>query len=126
VSYLLDAHWVTSFLNGRSDATQLITRISNEGLALSVVSYGEIYEGLDAQVERVRQFETFLATVDIVEVNVDIARRYAVSRAYLRTRGLLIPENDPWIAATALTYNFTLVSRDRHFSRIPGLNLYLN
>ncbi len=31
---------------------------------------------------------------------------------------------DLWIAATALVYGLTLVSRDQHFSRIPDLQVY--
>jgi predicted nucleic acid-binding protein len=32
-------------------------------------------------------------------------------------------ENDLWIAATAKFHGLPLVSRDRHFSRIPGLEV---
>jgi len=32
-------------------------------------------------------------------------------------------ENDLWIAATALRFAFPLVTRDRTFSRVPGLRV---
>jgi len=32
-----------------------------------------------------------------------------------------IPQNDIWIAATALEHNLPLVTRDAHFSRVPDL-----
>jgi predicted nucleic acid-binding protein len=35
--------------------------------------------------------------------------------------GLVLNENDLWIAATALALGATLVSRDTDFSRIDGL-----
>ena len=52
-------------------------------------------------------------------------RRFARLRGELRQRGLLIPDPDILIAATALTHNLTLVTRNRrHFERIPDLPLY--
>ncbi len=42
---------------------------------------------------------------------------------YLRQKGLPIPENDIWIAATARQYNLTLVSRDAHFGNIENLHV---
>jgi tRNA(fMet)-specific endonuclease VapC len=72
----------------------------------------------------VGQLEAFIAALDVVDVDIDVARQYAQTRSYLRARGLLIPENDLWIAATALTYDFVLVSRDEHFSRVEDLKLY--
>jgi tRNA(fMet)-specific endonuclease VapC len=59
----------------------------------------------------------------MIAPDVAIARRYAEIRSYLRARGLLIADNDLWIAATALTHDLTLVSRDAHFDRIPGLRV---
>lgn len=126
MSSLLDTDWVISFLNGRPEAVTLVTRLADDGIAVSVISCGEIYEGLlrDPQsARRVAQFERFTTTVDIVTLDARAARVYARIRSQLRAQGQLIPDNDTWIAATALAYHFTLVSRDQHFSRIPDLNL---
>src|SRR6266702_2853310 len=40
-----------------------------------------------------------------------------------RTKGLMIPDNDLWIASTALQYGLTLAARDQHFTWITGLAL---
>jgi tRNA(fMet)-specific endonuclease VapC len=45
-------------------------------------------------------------------------------RADLRRQGKLIPDLDLLIAATALRHNLTVVNRDEHFRRIPGLKLH--
>ena len=73
----------------------------------------------------ITQFEQFTAALDLITPDLDVARHYATIRSRLRSRGELIPDNDTWIAATALAHNLTLVSRDAHFSRIPDLKLYL-
>ena len=51
--------------------------------------------------------------------------RFANHRARLRNTGLLIPDFDLAIAATALEHDLTLITHNRrHFGRIDGLRLY--
>ena len=52
----------------------------------------------------------------------DTARLYGRIKAELRRKGKPIPENDIWIAAAAIQYGLTLVTRDRHFDFIDGLS----
>jgi predicted nucleic acid-binding protein len=46
MTYLLDADWIISYLNGRAQAVELVERLADEGLAVSTIVAGEIYEGL--------------------------------------------------------------------------------
>ena len=124
--YLLDADWIISFLNGRSEAVEAVSRLADEGIVVSIITWGEIYEGLLAVPEperRLAQFEEFTLNLDLIAPDIVVARYYAQTRAQLRSQGLLIPDNDLWIAATALAFDLTLVSRDDHFTRIPGLRI---
>ncbi|MBI2862741.1 MAG: type II toxin-antitoxin system VapC family toxin [Chloroflexi bacterium] len=124
--YLLDADWVIRFLQGRRDAGELIGTLADEGLGLSIITYGEIWEGLlSTQAEqRVDDFNEFVACVDLVTLDVDAARHYGRVRSRLRSEGLLIPDNDLWLAATAVRHDLTLISFDQHFTRVPGLKVY--
>lgn len=127
MSYLLDADWIISFLNGRAEAVALVAQLADRGLAISIIACGEIYEGLlasSASRRHIARFEAFTATVDVITPDLDVARRYGTARSLLRLQGLPIPDNDLWIAATALAHDLTLVSRDHHFTRVPGLQLY--
>jgi predicted nucleic acid-binding protein len=127
MKYLLDADWVISFLNGRANAVELITTLADDGLAISIIAWGEIYEGLLGKPDperHIAQLTAFTQTVDLLVPEVTTASRYAHLRSVLRARGLLLPDNDLWIAATALVHDLTLVTRDRHFQRIPDLKLY--
>jgi tRNA(fMet)-specific endonuclease VapC len=127
MTYLLDSDWAISFLNGRQQAVDLVTRLADDGIALSIISWGEIYEGLlaaSSSMERRRQFEQFAETLDVISPDVGIARTYAQLRSDLRSQGNLLADNDLWIAATALSRAITLATRDRHFTRIPGLSLF--
>ena len=42
-------------------------------------------------------------------------------RFTLRRAGTLIPDNDIWIAASALQYGVPVITRDAHFRSVPGL-----
>lgn len=51
----------------------------------------------------------------------ETAQHYGRIKQGLRRRGRPIPENDLWIAATALQHQLVLVTRDDHFYLIEGL-----
>jgi tRNA(fMet)-specific endonuclease VapC len=128
VSYLVDSDWVADFLAGRDAAVQLLTPLAPQGLVISLMTYAEIYEGIyfgrdPAAAERT--FRAFLRSVDVLPLNRAIMRRFAQIRGDLRQRGQLIGDPDILIAATALHFRLTLVTRNRqHFGRIAGLQLY--
>ena len=127
MSYRLDDDWIISFLNGKRDAVQLIAELADGGIALSTITCGEVLEGMltaSSPVQHRLAFDAFLDLVDLVPPNLAVARRYAQVRADLRGRGMLIPDNDIWVGATALVNGLTLMSRDQHFGRIAGLSLY--
>ena len=49
--------------------------------------------------------------------------QYGRIKATTQNKGLSLDENDLWIAATALSLEATLVSRDTDFHRVYGLGL---
>ncbi|GAA6622656.1 PIN domain-containing protein [Scytonema sp. NUACC26] len=49
------------------------------------------------------------------------ATQYGQIRNLLRQKGRPIPDNDIWIAAVAIQYQLTLISRDAHFQEVEGL-----
>jgi tRNA(fMet)-specific endonuclease VapC len=51
----------------------------------------------------------------------DTAEHYARLFVQLKRAGTPAPDNDLWIAALALEHDLRLVTRDRHFARIPQL-----
>ena len=54
-------------------------------------------------------------------VTMNISERYGYVKAALSQKGRIIPENDIWIAATALETGTRLISYDTHFDNIGGL-----
>ena len=46
MSYLLDSDWVADYLKGKPQAVALLDRLREDGIAISLITYGEIYEGI--------------------------------------------------------------------------------
>jgi tRNA(fMet)-specific endonuclease VapC len=128
VTYLVDTDRVTDWLVGRTDAIELLARLSTLGMSISLITYGEIFEGIyfgrNSTAGEVA-FRQFLREVDVLPLNRAIMQRFTRVRGELRRRGQLIGDPDILIAATALHHNLTLVTRNlKDFQRISGLDLY--
>ncbi len=44
-SYLLDTDWIVDILNGQEKAIHTVLELASAGLAVSIITYGELYEG---------------------------------------------------------------------------------
>jgi predicted nucleic acid-binding protein len=126
--YLVDTDWVAEYLVEREPAVTLLAQLAADGIAISLMTYGEIYEGIyyGRDPERAEAiFRAFLRGVDVLALTRPILRRFASVRGDLRRRGQIIGDPDILIAATALHHSLQLVTRNaRDFGRIEDLVLY--
>ncbi|MCA9852252.1 MAG: type II toxin-antitoxin system VapC family toxin [Dehalococcoidia bacterium] len=125
MKYLVDTDRVVDYLKGKDDAVTDLQRFQKEGIGISLISYGEIYEGIYFGSQPGKQelgFKRFLSGVEVVRLDRQVMRRFARLRGKLRTDGMLISDPDLLIGATALEHDLTLVTGNlEHFKRIPGL-----
>ena len=63
--------------------------------------------------------------IDIIDVNMNVARKYGLIYLSLERRGIRIPVNDVWIAASCMEVGGTLLTRDRHFSRLEQVDVMI-
>ena len=45
-SYLIDTDWIIHYLNGQRETVKRLVSLRKEGLAISVISLAELYEGV--------------------------------------------------------------------------------
>jgi tRNA(fMet)-specific endonuclease VapC len=125
VKYLVDTDWVANYLKGRHPFVQRLGALAHEGLAISIITYGEIYEGIYFGRDPERHeagFGDFLRGVTVLPLNRSVMRQFARLRGDLRSKGQLIGDPDLLIAATALHHDLTLLTHNsRHFARISEL-----
>jgi tRNA(fMet)-specific endonuclease VapC len=127
-TYLIDTDWLIDAITGVPAACALLDRLSDAGLAVSVVSLGELFEGVHHSPDPKRHLAAlkgFLTGYTMLTLSEPIMEVFASIRARLRRSGLLIPDFDLLIAATAIHHERTLLTRNlRHFARLPELTLY--
>lgn len=46
MKYLVDTDWVAAYLKGRQHEVTVLNSLAERGLAISLITYGEIYEGV--------------------------------------------------------------------------------
>ncbi len=126
--YLVDTDWVIDVIKGIPSAVEILDQLIADGVAVSIISFGELYEGAygfpdpDAEIGSIRDALSRFAILNLTELTMET---FARLRALLRRQGMLIPDLDLLIASTALSYDLTLLSRNRrHFQHIPDLKLY--
>lgn len=128
MNYLLDTDWIIDYLKGKQTAVALLQRHAADNLAISVMTYGEVYEGIYfGRNRRISEagFRQLLLGIVVLPLNRPNLRRFAQVRGDLRNRGEIIGDPDILIAATALHHKLTLVTQNlRHFQRVTDLQLY--
>jgi predicted nucleic acid-binding protein len=61
------------------------------------------------------------AAVEILDIDDGSTHSYSTIALELKRKGAPIPTNDLWIAALCRQHSLPLLSRDKHFDSVPGL-----
>ena len=88
------------------------------------VVVGELYHGPEKSgrpADNRKRVDEFAAATVVRPCDVETAREYGRIKDPLRRKGRPLPENDIWIAATALRHGLALATRDAHFQTVDGL-----
>ncbi len=121
--FLLDTNIAIAFLT--ADET-LQHPSSTSEFYISTIAMGELFYGalnwirFDENIQRLVRFFRDAVSVPCDDVT---ARIYGEMKLSLRQKGRPIPDNDIWIAASAVQHCLTLVTRDEHFQNIDRLNV---
>lgn len=120
----VDTNRLTDLLRGDSLLAERLGACDEVWVPLMVL--GEMKAGFHGGTQRRRNeglLQRFLAkaTVSVLLPSRETAEHYARIFVQLKRAGTPVPDNDLWIAALALEHDLTLITRDRHFERIPQL-----
>lgn len=95
-------------------------------LWLPLIALGELEVGARLAQNAAAQhaaLAAFLPAASLLPLSVQTTKTYADLRVALRRAGTPIPENDLWIAASAVEHDWPLLTLDSHFQLMPGLRL---
>jgi len=127
MSYLIDTDVLIDGLQRRVSTVELLHTLAPHGVAITIISVGEIYEGAFATTDAARHManaRTFVQDFVVLGLTDNVMEVFAREPAALRRSGQRIADMDMLIGATAVSYDLELVTRnERHFRRINGLRL---
>jgi predicted nucleic acid-binding protein len=119
----------TSLFIARESGRPLAQIELPDELAISVITVGELRAGVLAAADiltRDLRLATLTAALafDAVPIDQGVAEAWALLRVLLRDRGLKMPVNDSWIAATAMTLGVPVVTQDDDdYVELDGLSV---
>jgi predicted nucleic acid-binding protein len=121
-AFLLDTNVVSEMTKPEPDSrvTTWLRSVSSQDTYLSVITVGEIAEGLERMRASARRrrlsvwFDELLAeyATRVLAIDTAVARAWGVLRAAARSRGKPMPIADTYLAATATVHGLVLVSRN--------------
>ena len=123
---VLDTSAYSHFRRGHEGVLDALARADRVLIPATVL--GELEAGFELGTrsrENRRGLDDFLAEsfVEATDTTASVARHYGRVFASLKRDGTPLPVNDIWIAAAALDCGGTLLTFDRDFERIRGLDL---
>jgi len=120
----LDTNAYSAFKNGNHNVMNILENADEVFVPVTVL--GELYSGFQIgslTEKNLLELDEFLSKpgISIIDIDKDISFRYGFIVKDLRKLGTPIPTNDIWIAASNMEKGALLLSRDKHFTNIPGL-----
>jgi len=123
VGLILDTNAISAVADQNLLVTELLAQ-ANE-VALPVVAIGEYRYGISQSRYKARYWawlDEFVRDARLLQVDELTTHYYAEIRVELRKSGKPIPTNDLWISALCRQYGLSLLSRDRHFDLVRGID----
>ena len=122
--YLFDTNIVIALFAGD---VYIISRLHEAvQIFISANVLGELYFGAQKsqhQKKNISRIRQFAQSVILLKCDSETALLYGQIKNSLKQIGNPIPENDIWIAATAMQHKLILITRDSHFSNIKDLEI---
>ena len=103
---------------------ELLKERRHEIGGISVVTLIEVLRGLEVG-KRTKVKELFEESFNVLNIDNEVIETYCHLYHKLKEKGTSIPDVDLLIAATAMSHNITLKTKDEHFERLRELGLKL-
>jgi len=124
---LLDTNIVSYLMRGGSEAKMYAPHVQNKLLAISFITVGEMYFGMENKnwgENKRKQLDTTLRNFVVIPYDDEIARCYGRLVAERKRNGRPIAPNDAWIAACTVRHGVPLVTHNaKDFKGITGLSV---
>jgi len=124
-NYLLDTDTAIQILSQQIDLNPY--REKGDEFYLCHTVLGELFYGAERSAHpklNQERIQRLAKGCPVLETTRETAQIYGAIKGKLMAKGRPIPENDYWIAATALQYGLVVASRDPHFDDVDELKTW--
>ncbi len=125
--YLLDTDTIIYSLKNTAPVVENFRLHKSDPKAISIITYGELVYGarksqqVNENLSRVHRLAELFPVFDVTRSVMDT---FGDIKASLISKGVKVADFDLIIGATALCYNYTVVTNnEKHFAKIPGLSV---
>jgi tRNA(fMet)-specific endonuclease VapC len=124
----LDTSLLIDLIRHEPEAMIMLEAMEQEGLPLATTAINilELYRGayLSASAQKnLREVEAIIQALIELPITEETYRIFGALAAELRENGKPIGDFDEVIAAITLANDGEIVTRDRHFTQVPGLRI---
>ena len=127
MKYLIDTDIIIYSIKGNATVQDNIARNKKSALSISVITFGELLFGARKSSFAAKNLATMYRIREIfpvLPIDNPVIETFGEIKAASQKSGKIVADLDLLIAATALTFNMTLVTNNiKHFDKIKGLNL---
>lgn len=121
---MLDTSAYSAFLKSNSEI-KLSLQEADE-IFFNPIILGELLTGFIMGKSEKRNraiLQEFLSSprVKVIDIDDETSERYAVIMNHLRLKGVPVPTNDLWIAASAMQHGLKVLTTDNHYLNIPQI-----
>jgi predicted nucleic acid-binding protein len=129
VKLVLDTNIYCDYAEGLPNAVDFLAT-SGEEIYLPSIVLGELTYGFmkgSRQQFNERKLREIIQKlkIEIIDVNRNVSRKYAIIYLSLAKKGTKISINDVWIAACCMEVGGTLLTRDQHFQHVDQIETAL-
>jgi tRNA(fMet)-specific endonuclease VapC len=125
--YLVDTDWIIHYLNGNKGIVEKIKSLEKDGLAVSVISVAELYEGIYYSTNpesNEKALNDFLSGASTLGIEDEVCKVFGKERGRLRQEKKMIGDFDLLIASTCLHHGLSLLTNNRrHYEMVDGLKI---
>jgi predicted nucleic acid-binding protein len=129
VKLVLDTNIYCDYAEGLPNAVDFLAAHGEDiflpSIVLGELTYGFMKGSRQQFNERKLQEIIKRLTIEIIDVNQNVSRKYAIIYLSLVKKGTKIPINDVWIASCCMEVGGTLLTRDQHFQHVDQIETVL-
>jgi len=125
VKLVLDTNIYCDYAEGLPHAVEYLATRGDDiylpSIVMGELTYGFMKGSRQQLNERKLQEIIKKLKIEIINVNRNVSRKYAIIYLSLVKKGAKIPINDVWIAASCMEVGGTLLTRDHHFQHVEQI-----